>query len=44
MLFLIKTKKILLILLAICEAYKDDPTLRSLINDYHIEFDNKNYQ
>ena len=29
--------------MAICKAYKDYPKLRSLINDYQIEFDNKKW-
>ena len=38
------TKQILLIFLAVGEAYKDDPHMKGLINEYYIESEEKNYQ
>ena len=36
-----KDKKILLIFFAVCEAYKDDPQMRKLFNEYNNEFENE---
>jgi hypothetical protein len=39
---LVKDRKIVLCLLAVCEVFKDDPNLRELIHEYSEEFQNSN--